>query len=218
MKSAIQTHPFTCQSTFLLPGLLAITLVTGCAAPFADLQGARLAGKGRMQITPSVSTVAGSANGESEAIQREYTVQIAGGVAENVELRARYTRVMLAEDSYSGGGINVIAAGPKFAIRPGRVAVGLPVGFAFADGMVAGETVQFHPTVFVTVPATQGLEVNVSGKALLPEAALAVNLGLGLSTNLDRWALRPEIGVLKYPGDDGYIWQASIGLSWNGGP
>jgi len=206
------------KSSFFFTLLLAITLVTGCAAPFADLQSARLVGKGRIQVTPSVSTVALSANGESEAIQREYTLQIASGVTDNVEVRARYTRIALAGGGNDGSGINVIGLGPKFALRTGRVAVGLPIGFAFADGEVASEAVQFHPTVFFTAPVAQGLEVNFSGKVLLPTGAFAANLGLGLSTNLDRWAVRPEIGVMKYPGDDGYVRQASIGFSWSGGP
>jgi hypothetical protein len=218
MTSAIHVSLFIRQSSFMLFGLFAIALVTGCAAPFADLQGARLAGKGRMQITPSFSTVSYSAPGESEELQREYTVQIAGGVTDNVELRARYTRIAPPGGSDGEGGINVIAAGPKFAVLPGRLAVGLPVGLAFGDGIEAIQTTQFHPTVFLTVPVGRNVEVNLSGKALLPNAAFAANLGLGLSTNLDRWAVRPEFGVLKYPDGEGYVKQASIGLTLNGGP
>src|SRR5262249_12641384 len=46
-------------------------LLAGCAAPFADLQGARLAGPGRTEVTGSYSWVSYSESGQSEAVQRE---------------------------------------------------------------------------------------------------------------------------------------------------
>ena len=219
MKVDVRTYRVPGGPVLPVATLLAITLLTGCAAPFADLQGARLAGKGRTEITPSFSSVGYSAQGESETLQREYTVQLATGVSESTDLRVRYTRVAPPPGSGGEGGINILAAGPKFAIKPGRVAVAIPVGLAFGNGIEVGETIQVHPALFITAADSRDFEVNLSGKALLPVSGgnigLAANLGLGLSTNLDRWALRPEVGVLKYTGDEGYVRQASIGLSLN---
>jgi hypothetical protein len=75
---------------------------------------------------------------------------------------------------------------PKFGLSPDRAAIGLPIGFAFGLFALGGEG---------------GF------------GGLAGNLGLGISTDLDQWAIRPEIGIQFYPGDEGHYRQASIALS-----
>jgi hypothetical protein len=196
--------------------------LTGCAAPFADLQGARLAGKGKVEVTPSFTSVAASQSGASEAVQREYGFMLAAGTSDHLDWRFRYIRVAAPGGSGGEGSFNVLGIGPKFGITPNRVAIGLPIGFAFGDGIDnVGDTFQCHPTLFVTLPAGRCFEVNVSGKALfwigggLEFIGYAGNIGLGISTDLDRWAIRPEFGVQFHPGDGGYLRQASLGLSWN---
>jgi hypothetical protein len=199
----------------LLAGLAA---VCGCAAPFADLQGARLAGKGRVEVTGSFSSVSFSESGDSGELQREYTAQMAVGAGEKLDWRFRYTRIGPPGDG-SEGSINVFGAGPKFGLNKDRVAVALPVGFAVGEGIDVGDTFQIHPTVFFTLPASDNFELNLAGKVLLSvkggSAGVAANLGLGISSNLERWALRPEFGVLKYTDSDGYLRHLSLGLSYN---
>jgi hypothetical protein len=199
----------------LLVGLAALS---GCAAPFADMQGARLAGKGKVEVTGSFSSVSFAEGGDSGEIQREYTAQLAAGTGERTDWRFRYTRIGPPGDGGEGG-INVIGVGPKFALRPDRAAIALPFGFAFGEDLNVGDTFQFHPTVFFTVPAARGVELNLSGKAMIAvtggNLGLAANLGLGLSSDLQRWALRPEVGVLKYTESDGYARHLSLGLSYN---
>ena len=41
----------------------------------------------------------------------------------------------------------------------------------------------------------------------------AFNLGLGLSSDLDRWALRPEVGIMSTSGGSGYFRHLSLGLA-----
>jgi len=42
---------------------------------------------------------------------------------------------------------------------------------------------------------------------------LAFNIGLGLSPDLERYAIRPEGGLLINPGEDDFYWHWSLGLS-----
>jgi large exoprotein involved in heme utilization and adhesion len=208
--------PASLPLALFLAGLMG--LLSGCAAPFADLQGARLAGRGNLEVTGSFSTVHYSANSQSDEVQREYTVQLAAGTGDHTDWRFRYTRVGPPGGS-GGGGINVFGAGPKFANASQRFAVALPVGFAVGQDISVGDTFQFHPTMFFTFPSGRTFEVNLSGKALVPlsggSTGFAANLGFGLSSDLDRWALRPEIGVLTYPAGEGYFPQFSVGFSYN---
>jgi hypothetical protein len=200
--------------------LAGIAALSGCAAPFADLQGARLAGKGKVEVAGSFSSVSFAEGGDSGELQREYTAQVATGIGERTDLRIRYTRIGPPGDG-SEGGINVFGVGPKFALSNDRFAVALPVGFAVGEDLSVGDTFQVHPTVFFTFPAAPGFDINLSGKALFSVSGgslgLAANLGLGISSNLERWALRPEVGVLKYTDGDGYLRHLSLGLSYNMG-
>lgn len=193
-------------------------LASGCAAPFAELQGARLAGRGNVEVTGSFSSVHYSADGESGEAQREYTGQIAAGTGDHTDWRFRYTRIGPPGDG-GGGGLNVFGFGPKFATASQRVAWALPVGFAYGEDIDVGDTFQMHPTILFTIPSGRSFEVNGSGKMLVSlsggSTGFAANLGLGLSSNLDRWALRPEVGVLTYPEGDGYFFHLSLGLSTN---
>lgn len=131
--------------------------LSGCAAPFADLQSARTVPKGTLELTPGYSSVSASADGGTALLQREYTVQLGAGTGERSDWRFRFTRM----DFGKGEGLNVIGLGPKFAVQPDRVAVATPVGFAVGQGMDVTETIQIHPTRLFTFPAAETMEINV---------------------------------------------------------
>ncbi|HQU71054.1 MAG TPA: hypothetical protein PKV71_06630 [Calditrichia bacterium] len=45
------------------------------------------------------------------------------------------------------------------------------------------------------------------------DVLVAFNLGLGISSDLNRWALRPEVGYLFNPGENGHYFHWSLGVS-----
>jgi hypothetical protein len=181
-------------------GLVGGTLVPiGCAPVFSDFQSAKLAGRERFEITPSASTV--SVSGEDGGhVQDEYGVQVATGVLDRLDLRARYVR---AE------GVNVVTD---------KVALAVPVGFAFGKDVESGKTWAVHPTLLLTGPVNPHVEVNGSIKGLIPlskeggDTLVAFNVGLGLG-NLEKWVIRPEVGFLFNPGESGHFTQFGIALT-----
>ena len=96
----------------------------------------------------------------------------------------------------------------------------VPVGFAFGEDVNSGKSWAVHPTVLLTAPVSPHVELNASTKALIPfsegDTLLAVNLGAGFG-NLDRWAIRPEIGFLFNPGESGHFTQIGVALTLFGG-
>jgi len=102
-----------------------------------------------------------------------------------------------------------------------RLAYYLPVSFAFGDEFQGeeSETWVFHPTLLFIFSFGNNFEITPSAKVLIPlnyedaDPLIAFNLGTGLSTNLNRWVLRPEIGYLFNPGKEGFLSQFSIGLT-----
>ena len=72
------TKGFNSMSWRTLMSCLAVIVfifLTGCVPPFSSMQSARLAGKGKFEVSPFFSTVSFSAEGESEHAQNEFGLQ-----------------------------------------------------------------------------------------------------------------------------------------------
>ena len=196
----------------VLPLLLAV-LSPGCAPVFSDFQSARMVKPGRVEVTPAASYVS--------APQYTAGLQAAYGLHHRAELRARFTRVFRPRtlrastpridalndlDDALQQDVNVISAGLKFSLAENRVALHLPAETYFGGGDAGGVT--GHPALLLSVPLSDRLELNPSINAILPSGFVAVNLGLAAG-DLDRWAVRPEVGVLANTGT------ISIGLGFS---
>jgi len=198
---------------------LVLVLMAGCAAPFSDLQSAKLAGKGKVEATPSFSTIQYSDdnNDDSRHVQDNFGIQAAYGMSNNADFRLRFEHIVI--DKEGEDPFNVIGFGPKIGIVEGAVALNLPFGFALRDGIDVSETWEFHPTLLLTPLGGNQFEVNTSAKAIIPlnrensDVLIAFNLGVGLSRNMEKWAIRPEVGILLNPGEDGRFTHFSVGLS-----
>jgi hypothetical protein len=190
-----------------------------CAPVFSDLQGAGLVGKGRYEITPGFSSVSFSNDDESEHIQNHYGVQVGYGMSDRADIRFRLERIQLDTNGGDPAGATVLGIGPKFGKRHGTVALYLPVGMAFGEDVDEDETIEFHPTVLTTIPISDVLKINPSIKALVPlnrdnaDVLVALNLGMALG-DPDKFAVRPEIGFLYNPGEEGHYTHFSVGLSF----
>jgi hypothetical protein len=195
--------------------LMLAVAAAGCAPVFSDLQSAKLVGKGRVEFTPGFSSVYSSENGGSDHVQNHAGIQVAAGVHDAVDVRVRYERVTVEGES----GVNVLAFGPKVRLFKGWASAYVPIGFAFGGGIDAGKSWAVHPTLLLTGQLHPTVEVNWSAKYLVPlheeggDNLVAFNVGLGLGPPDGRWAIRPELGMLFDPGEQGHFNQWSIGFS-----
>lgn len=199
------------------PALVLAAATGACAPPFSELQSARLAGMDRVELTGSYSYVAASVDGESEKIADQFGFQLATGIATTVDMRFRYERVSVGDDF----AINVVGAGPKLSFVKDRVAFYVPLGFAFGEDIEVNDSWQIHPTLLGTIPVADQVEVNGSAKVLFPfksdlDTTLAFNLGLGIG-NFEKLVVRPEVGFLINPGEEGHVRHFSIGLTYYAG-
>lgn len=194
-------------------------LFVGCAPVFSELQSARTVGKNRVEVLPYYTNTSATSDGETDGIQSHIGLQAAYGITEKLDLRFRFEHVWLA-DTEGDDGTQVIAIGPKYNFIDEILSAYLPVGRALGDG--TDESWQIQPTVLVTLPAVDNiLDVNLSPKYILTLGEgqsdfFAANLGLAVSTNLNRWAVRPEYGMC-FPleeGSEGHYGQFSIGFSY----
>ena len=199
-----------------------ILLASACATPFSDLQSARLVSPGRFEVTPGYSSTSISADGETEKLQNHFGIQVATGLVSWVDWRLRYGYISpkdSGDPSLQVGPVSVFGTGPKFGLLEDRLALYTPVGFAFGDDHESSETWQAQPTLLFTHPFGSVAEITTSARGVIwlnsddAENLLGGNLGLGLSSDLDRWVVRPEFGFLKEPGEEGTLWQWSVGFS-----
>jgi len=198
----------------------ALAFVTGCVAPFSDLQSAKLLGRGNVEVTPSYSSVSLTADGDTQHIQSHYGVQAGYGLFGFMDLRLRYERIdaTIEEESI---GVNVFGFGPKFRLLKNWLALYVPVGFAFGPDVESSQSWQVHPTLLATWALGKSIEINPSAKAMIPfqgdtGTLYAFNLGMALSTDVSKWAVRPEIGICTdFTG--GHFMQFSIGFTLSSG-
>ena len=210
----------TCtQSIILILAVIAMSL-SSCAPVFSELQSARTAGQGNIEATPSFSTVSFSHEGESEGIQNHIGLQLAYGITATVDLRFRYEHIWF-KDSEADQTYNVIGLGPKFSLLENNIAFYLPLGRALGEN--TSETWQLHPTMLFTYPALNNkLDITFASKYLIAfcedcDNLVALNLGLAISEDVRRWAVRPEFGMLFNPGESGHFWHLSLGFTYGFG-
>ena len=113
--------------------------------------------------------------------------------------------------------ITHLSFGIKYQLLKNKSAIYIPISFTKIDN--DSEIIkQIEPTYIHTF-SLKNLEINPSIKALIPldskikDYLLAYNLGFGISSNLSKWVIRPEVGILSSPSEGGSLPHMSIGLS-----
>jgi hypothetical protein len=180
-----------------------------CVVPF---ESARMLPKGSTEIKGSFTHVRYHEEGENDKLNDGYGLGLGYGVTDRFNVKIRYERIS------TEGDVNYFAFGPKLALMPNRIAALLPFGVYFAEGE---STWGMHPTLLfnLTKPAPKfEASIGLRGDIFFESNAdvlLATNLGFGFSQNLDRWAIRPDIGFVFNPGESGVIITFGLGAQYN---
>jgi hypothetical protein len=202
----------------LLAVASALAFAAGCFAPFSDLQSAKTLGKGNFEVTPGYSAYLAEDEGDMEKVQDDFLVQGGYGLSDFLDLRLRYEHASGLEIEGDRISANILAFGPKMRLAKNWLALYVPIGFAFGgDVDSSSDTWQVHPTLLMTVPIGKFFELNPSAKVMIPlskgmDTLYAFNVGFALSSDVRKWAIRPEVGLCtNFEGD--YALQYSIGVS-----
>jgi hypothetical protein len=112
-----------------------------------------------------------------------------------------------------GGAAGAVGMEPRVAIVDGIFALGMPMTWVI--GFPVG---QFAPGVVATIPVSRHLEINTAARMNIVATAYGsvnypiYNVGLGLSEDLSRWAIRPEIGFTRLEADGEWLVQLGVGI------
>lgn len=195
--------------------LAAAALMSECVAPInLTYESARTLGKGQVDVQGNYSLY--SAEGTSS--NTNYGLKIGYGVSDNHTLKLRYERLNEAPRVQQTGlfgdfnrakhSYDYIELENKFRFKNSNIALAIPIAYySFGIFMI-------DPRMYFTIPN----ESNTFELSIIPKAHIflgesikvmpGLSLGFGLSSDLDRWALRPEIGY------DGYL-SVGAGLTFN---
>ena len=201
--------------------LLIALLIVGCAPiTFSNLQSAKMVRKGKLEYTPSFSS---SINTNSFGLQTAY------GLNNKYNFRLRLERIIIDFDEFESDSSNFIdmstfnfkanithlSFGIKYQLLKNKSAIYFPISLTIND--INSEIIkQIEPTYLHSFTLGKYFEFNPSIKALIPldsnfkDFLLAYNLGFGISSNLSKWVIRPEVGYLLFSKG---IYHMSIGLS-----
>ncbi len=192
-------------------------LLQGCYI-FTSLQSAKIVPPGKIEVTPSYSSLSWSDDNSSEKTHNNYGVQVAYGASETMSWRLRFERSVV--DGEPDDFLQYIAVEPKFSIKKDKVAVSFPFGmYLDEDFSPFDEPYQVHPSLFITFPYDERFDFTVSSKYLIffqenSDNLLALNFGAGIKPMItNRIIIRPEIGYLFNPRDEGHFFAWSIGIS-----
>lgn len=200
--------------------MMAMSTLFRCAPIASEMQSARLVGKGQVEVTPEYSeiqfrkvSVVPEENRSTQGKGYLLGLQAAYGVTNSMDVRLRVEQVHFGENTRY-----VFSVGPKFSLVRDRIALFVPIWF------VDAKPAQTQPTLLFTLPVIKNkVEFNPSAKTIISATGydpmngfmVAFNAGLAISTDLSKWALRPEYSVVYDLKGGNRFGSFSIGLSLN---
>lgn len=176
-------------------------------------------GKGNIEASGSISGYVA----DDAPLNRNYGFRVGYGVSDKVDVKLRYEkRIPFDSGKLHTDYVSII---PKFSIHTNKVALLAPLSRYQTRHRFDGKTLDevsysFAPQVIRTYTnARNNFDFSIMAKADFlfhnlaeDEFFLGFNMGAGISTNLDKWALRPEVGYQIKPFQGNYAWSYGVGL------
>ena len=202
---------------------------TTVAPVHATYEKAATLGKGDLELSGHYTNY----RWEGETTNNNIGFKAGIGISENADIKIRYEKLMLPDEAQESDiKINYMSVIPKFSLVPDKLSIFLPVSMYSSlskdenrsstskSYSVAAHLIRTFtsPSRKVDFSPSMNIEylVNVGNRNEKSEGyfLMGLNLGAGLSTNLDRWAIRPEVGFLYNPAFIEGYWNFGVGLQF----
>jgi len=190
-------------------------LSTGCFAPINSVfESAKMLEDGEIDLQGSYSTYYTTFDDDdfsSGNTNNNIGVGVGYGVSDKVNMKLRYERINIKAQKFTflddeiGGGnshLNYFELSGKFQLKQDKIAFSLPLGL-YTQQLDESALFVLDPRFIFTFSKNDKFEFNVIPKAhifigdgvgIMP----GLNLGLAFSNDLNKWAIRPEIGYDFY--------------------
>ena len=191
-------------------------LLTGCFAPVNSVyENAKLLEEGEAEIMGSYSTYYGQSidletlEPKNDHINQNFGIAAGYGFTNKFNLRVRYEYLELKIDLGDNKRVNYFEVNSKINIIKDRLAFSIPFGFYYLNH--DRYTFSLDPRLIASYRVNNNFEMTAIPKVhcfygnklkFIP----GFTFGIGLSSDLNKWAIRPEVGY------DGYVY---FGMSAN---
>jgi len=189
-------------------------LLNGCVsmAPInSSYESAKTLNKGQIELTGNYSSYSLRTEDEyekkgTEKVNKNYGFRIGYGITPRLDLKFRYERLVpaLQEDKDQLDGANYFALTPRYGFLKDHITGALDIGlytYYLKEDKQSDAIFFFTPRLAFTYPSGKYFDLTLNAKVdVLPSESLTywgLNLGCGISSDLNKWALRPEIGFIN---------------------
>lgn len=200
--------------------LIPVMLLSACVAPVnSAFESAKMLKKGEVEVQGNSSAYLNTEPHvyDLQNVNNNFGAAITVGVSEKYNAKLRYEALVLTTNQYQvldtsftiPRVFNYVELGNKISLVKDKLAINIPLGFYIVG---EGVTMLLKPRLLITISNSQYFELNI-----IPRAHIGItddltvfpslNIGLGLSKDLNKWAFRPEVGW------DGHF-TAGIGFSY----
>ncbi|MFN8241574.1 MAG: hypothetical protein U0X39_12605 [Bacteroidales bacterium] len=211
------------KSKLLLFVLLPLFL-TGCFAPVnLTYDSAKTLKKGQVEVQGAYSRYSISNDSlKSALINQNYGLSLGYGVSDRYTVKFRYEYISptvtfqkvfgdISDDFNAMNSLSYFEINSKLALSKDKLAISLPLGGYFYNTSGLSNSTgglgwfSFDPRLYLTFFNTsKNFDLTISPKAHVlfgsfgGYALLGVSVGAGISSDLSKWAIRPEIGYDRY--------------------
>jgi len=179
--------------------------LNACFAPVnLTYESARTLKKGEIDLQGNYSRYShlGTDFSGSDNLNNNFGVKIGYGLVDWYTVKLRYERLVLNNDFDLDLATNYFELENKFKLLDNNIALGIPIGYyGTVSGDNAGGIFSIDPRIYFSFPTkTNKFEFSLIPKTHIfifqDEVAFTpgVSLGFGFSSDLDKWAFRPEFG------------------------
>ena len=203
--------------------------ISGCVsmAPVnSGFEPARTLEKGEVEFMGNYSSYYLRAEDENEVkltekVNNDYGFRIGLGISRKMDLKFRYERLLpvLQEDKDEVNGLNYFAITPRYCFIENKLTGGLDIGaytYTYKEDDSSDQSFLVSPRVIYTYQASKKFDLTLSTKIdiFLSDGFTLWGLtaGCGISSDMGKWALRPEAGIMKDLSDFSYTY-----FTWGAG-
>ena len=217
------------KPAFKLPLLLlAAIFLTSCSSMLPVNSYFEKAGtlqKGATEISGHATGYSVSHFERTDKVSGNYGFRVGHGVTDRLDMKFRYENQTYTSNFDNRlKSVQYVSFVPKFAVEQGKLAVALPISTYFTKYEIEGTTYkETYASITPWVIYTATTRSNKADLSLGMKYDLIFGgegntffggfLGAGFSSNLDKWAIRPEVGVSLSDRKVTY-WNYGIGLQF----
>jgi hypothetical protein len=194
---------------------------------------AKTLGKGNLELSGNYTKYLVKGDDGMENINNNIGFKAGVGLSDGVDIKVRYENLMPPNlDKNVDFGANYFSVIPKFSLMPGKLSLFTPISlysfktsnstetekstsYSIAAHLIQSFTshsnkVDFSPSLNLEYLINKGS----NGEKTNGNFLMGLNVGAGFSDNLNKWAVRPEVGYLYSPDASTGFWNIGVGLQF----